>query len=225
MLFSQKSMMDFHIKRETSSLNLSGSEEIYKLRHMTQKKIIEQSIQELKNSKIEEFWWNSSCWVQGTQAHIYQCPSQTPAGDEGGTLSFFLFHLKMGIVRGILLLGFTLGSEINLLSYQEGVMLLAVEKLNQQTAVEVFLKGVFVSSLWKRKITVFDPKRTLSEHTSSNVLYLPCRCIVQAEDVNLGSSGQRVLPASLDGRWTLPLPPMCCASSFSHVPTLLSHGL
>ena len=45
------------------------------------------------------------------------------------------------------MLGFTLGSEINLLSYQEGVMLLAVEKLNQQTAVEVFLKGVFVSSL------------------------------------------------------------------------------
>lgn len=42
-------MMDFHIKRETSSLNLSGSEEIYKLRHMTQKKTIEQSIQELKN--------------------------------------------------------------------------------------------------------------------------------------------------------------------------------
>lgn len=56
MLFSQKSMMDFHIKRETSSLNLSGSEEIYKLRHMTQKKIIEQSIQELKNSaKHQEF--------------------------------------------------------------------------------------------------------------------------------------------------------------------------
>ena len=49
-------MMDFHIKRETSSLNLSGSEEIYKLRHMTQKKIIEQSIQELKNSaKHQEF--------------------------------------------------------------------------------------------------------------------------------------------------------------------------
>ena len=40
-----------------------------------------------------------------------------------------------------------MGSEINLLSYQEGVMLFAVEKLNQQIAVEVFLKGVFVSSL------------------------------------------------------------------------------
>ena len=151
--------------------------------------------------------------------------SQTSAGDEGGTLSFFLFHLKMGIVWGILLLGFTLGSEINLLSYQEGVMLLAVEKLNQQTAVQVFLKGVFVSSLWKRKITVFDPKRTSSERTSSNVLYLPCRWVAQGGDVNLGGSGQRVLPASLEGRWALPLPPMCCASSLSHVPTLLSHGL
>lgn len=37
LLLSQKSMMDFHIKREISTLNLSGSE-IYKLRHVTQKK-------------------------------------------------------------------------------------------------------------------------------------------------------------------------------------------
>ena len=50
MLFSQKSMIDFHVKRGTSTLNLSGSEEIYKLRHMTQKKeTIEQSIQDFKN--------------------------------------------------------------------------------------------------------------------------------------------------------------------------------
>lgn len=210
MLFSQKSMIDFHVKRGTSTLNLSGSEEIYKLRHMTQKKeTIEQSIQDFKNPVrgfLMEFL------LLGTGKASPYLPGPLPDTCRGWRWDCsLLFHLKMEIVRGILLLGFTMGSEINLLSYQEGVMLFAVEKLNQQTAMEVFLKGVFVSSLWKRKITVFDPKRASSEHTSSIVLYRPCRRIVQGEDVNLGSSGQRVLPASLEGRWTLPLPPMCCA--------------
>lgn len=40
---------------------------------------------------------------------------------------------------------------------------MAIEKPNQQTAMEVLLAGVFVLSLWKRKINVFDPKRTPSE--------------------------------------------------------------
>ena len=47
----------------------------------------------------------------------------------------------------ILLLCFTVGSEINLLSYQERVMLFAVEKPNQQTAMEVLLAGIIVLSL------------------------------------------------------------------------------
>ena len=68
---------------------------------------------------------------------------------------------------------------------------------------------------------LFDPKRASSEHTSSNALYLPCRCIEQGEDVNLGSSGQRGLPASLEegGRFLCLL---CAVLSRSVMPRLFA---
>lgn len=72
---------------------------------------------------------------------------------------------------------------------------MAIEKPNQQTAMEVLLAGVFVLSLWKRKINVFDPKRTPSEPPFPT--RLPCRYPIKGEEANLGSSGKTVLPARL----------------------------
>lgn len=53
MLFFLKSMTDFNIKKMISTLHLSGSEEMYKLRQIIKKKeIIVQNIQNFKNQVL-----------------------------------------------------------------------------------------------------------------------------------------------------------------------------
>lgn len=110
--------MDFHIKREISTLNLSGSEEIYKLRHVTQKKTIEQSTEELKSpakhSRIKKSRHFDEIPPAGYKESKPISTSVLPRHLQGMKVgpSVLFSHLKMGIVQGILLLGFTLGSEI-----------------------------------------------------------------------------------------------------------------
>lgn len=95
------------------------------------KETIEQNIQDFKNPVLG---FLMTFYLLGTRKASQHLPVllQSTRRRCGEELSgSFLFHLKVGIMQGILLLCFTWGSEINLLSYQERAMLLAVEKPNQ----------------------------------------------------------------------------------------------
>lgn len=88
----------------------------------------------------------------------------------GRSPQFSLFHLEVGIVKDIPLLGSTLGSEMNLLSYRERVMSCATEKPNQQTATGVLLAGVCIVTVRMKKVMCLIRKEP-SEATSFDAIY------------------------------------------------------
>lgn len=68
-------MIGFNIRKNISTLNLFGSEEIYKLRQMIKKETIVQNIRDFKN-QVLGFLIKFYLLVQGKQACIYQGSSK-----------------------------------------------------------------------------------------------------------------------------------------------------
>lgn len=150
-------MIGFNIRKK--SLNSSSSAEIYKTNDLKKKKdtIVQNhsGLQEPSTRISDEIL--SAGWREGKPS-FSRAPPRHRQGTQVEALSSFLFHLTVGIVKGILLLCFTLGSEINLLAYGERVMSFATEKPNQQTAMGVLLAGASVLSLWEGEINVWSQK-------------------------------------------------------------------
>lgn len=133
--------------------------------------------------------WSCLCYMQDKQAWICQYSCRSQARDVGKSPKFFSSSFKSGnCAKSLLLLCFTPGSERNLLSHWETVMLSAAEKPNQQLTTEMLAVGTFICIIakWERQLKCVIQKQPLLRLFFSLLGYLLPIWVLQGEQMIWG---------------------------------------